>query len=145
MKYIQKLAVWLYDTFPLWQNATVLEDLKTLYPMQDIAKKQKEFVIEKLSFGFLVLVVGGILGILLMIKEAGTGCVENNQLRRGIYGEGSQTIVLKAKNGEEEASITLEVEERLYQENELQEMYKGFFQKLKKTVLGENKTFDEIW
>ena len=69
MKYIQKLAVWLYDTFPLWQNATVLEDLKTLYPMQDIAKKQKEFVIEKLSFGFLVLAVGGILGILLMIKD----------------------------------------------------------------------------
>ncbi|MBQ5850426.1 MAG: hypothetical protein IIW54_06395, partial [Lachnospiraceae bacterium] len=144
MKYIQKLAIWLYDTFPLWKNATVLEDLKTLYPMQDITKKQKEYVIEKLSFGIIVLVVGGILGTLLMIKEAGTDYVENNQLRRGTYGEGSQNIVLNAKNGKEEASITVEVEERLYQEIELQEMYKGFLQDLKKVVLGENKTFDEI-
>ena len=144
MKYIQKLAIWLYDTFPLWKNATVLEDLKTLYPMQDITKKQKEYVIEKLSFGIIVLVVGGILGTLLMIKEAGTDYVENNQLRRGTYGEGSQNIVLNAKNGKEEASITVEVEERLYKEIELQEMYKGFLQDLKKVVLGENKTFDEI-
>ena len=144
MKYIQKLAIWLYDTFPLWKNATVLEDLKTLYPMKDITKKQKEYVIEKLSFGIIVLVVGGILGTLLMIKEAGTDYVENNQLRRGTYGEGSQNIVLNAKNGKEEASITVEVEERLYQEIELQEMYKGFLQDLKKVVLGENKTFDEI-
>ena len=60
MKYIQKLAIWLYDTFPLWKNATVLEDLKTLYPMQDITKKQKEYVIEKLSFGIIVLVPGRI-------------------------------------------------------------------------------------
>ena len=74
MKYVKKLAAWLYDTFPIWQNATVLEDIKTLYPMQDSAKKQKEYVIEKLSFGILVLIVGGMIGLLLMIKETKSKC-----------------------------------------------------------------------
>lgn len=144
MKYVKKLAVWLYDALPIWHNATVLEDIKTLYPMQDSAKKQKEYVIEKLSFGILVLIVGGMIGILLMIKETKSNCVKDNQVYRGSYGEGSQSILLHASNGIEEASLSLDIAERLYQENELQDMYGDFLEELTKVVLGENESFDEI-
>ena len=145
MKYVKWLAGLLYDKTPFWRNAGVWEDLKTLYPMQDITKKQKEYTVEKLSLGIGILLVGGILGILLMVKEMGVNNVENNRLHRGAYGEGSQSLILSAKNGVEEAKLMLEIEERQYREQESEELYEeGFLQKLMTTVLGENKSFEEV-
>lgn len=143
MKYVNKLAVWLYEVFPIWKNTTVFEDIKTLYP-KDSVKRQRKYVIEKISVGILVLLVGGTLGIMFLIKEVGVENVKNNQLQRSSYGEGSQSISLRANNGIEEANIILDISERLYQENELQEMYEEFLAELTKVVLGENKSFDEI-
>ena len=152
MKYVKWLAVWLYDKLEsqkkknsiLLHNTTVREDLKTLYPMQDIAKKQKEFVIEKLSLGIMILLAGGSLGILLMLQERGTDHVENNQLMRSAYGEGSQSIDLLAENGIEKAQLTLELEERQYTQQELLALYNDFLPELEAVVLGKNLSFDEV-
>lgn len=145
MKCIKKLAGILYDKTSFWKSAGVWEDLKTLYPMQNIAQKQKEYTIEKLSLGIKILLVGGILGILLLLKEMGTNNVDNNRLLRSAYGEGSQSIILSAQNGVEEAKLTLELEERQYREKELQELYdEAFLKELMTTVLGENKSFEEV-
>lgn len=152
MKYIKWLAVRLYDKLEghkkkysiLLHNTTVREDLKTLYPMQDITKKQKEFVIEKLSLGITILLAGGSLGILLLLQERGMGDLENNRLMRGTYGEGSQSISLIAENGIERAQLTLELEERQYTNQELSALYADFLPKLEAVILGENESFDEV-
>ncbi|MBQ6787272.1 MAG: type II secretion system F family protein [Lachnospiraceae bacterium] len=155
MEYVKGLALWIYSRLErqkrknkknslFWQSNTVREDLKILYPMQDIAKKQKEFVIEKLSLGILILLVGGVIGILLMIQERRVDYVENNQLPRSEYGEGSQIIALIAENGIEEAQLTLELAERQYTKQELIELYDFFQPELETVVLGENRSFDEV-
>lgn len=151
MKYVKGLARWIYgrleqkkrkNTF--LQSSTVREDLKILYPRQDIAKKEEEFVIEKLSLGILILLAGGVLGILLMIQEKGGEDVENNQLPRSVYGEGSQSIELIAENGIEKAKFTLELEERQYTKQELTELYDFFLPEFEIVVLGENRSFEEV-
>lgn len=152
MELIKRLAAWLYDRLERQRkknhyflyNTAVREDLKTLYPMQDIAKRQREYVVEKLALGILILIAGSILGVLLMIKEGGVKEVEKNQLQRSAYGEGACSIALFAENGSEKANITLELEERSFTIQELEEYYQLFLPELEAKILGLNRSFDEV-
>lgn len=152
MELVNKLAACLYDRLErqkgrakhFLHSTAVREDLKTLYPMQDIARKQREFVIEKLSIGILILAVGGLLATVLILKESKEGAIEKNQLQRNPYGEGASSIELLARNGDETAQLTLELEERSFSMKELEESYQDFLPKLEQIVLGENVSFDEV-
>lgn len=144
MNFIKRLAAYLYDKKHFLYSEAVREDLKRLYPMQDITKKQREFVIEKLSLGIVILLVGSLLAIVLMIKEGQEVAVKNNQLQRNQYGEGSHSVELVAENGSESAQISLDLEEKSFSQQELEESYDNFFPKLEKCVLGKNQSFDEV-
>lgn len=142
---IHKLAGRIYDRQKrFFQSDSVREDLKTLYPAQDIMKKQREFAIEKLSLGLLILLLGTFLAIVMMIKELGESTVEYDRLQRRPYGEGADRVELSAKSREETAQISLEIGERSFTEKELTEMYSGFLTELIKTVLDKNTSFDEL-
>ncbi len=125
-------------------STAVREDLKTLYPMQNISKKQREFVIEKLTLGIMVFLIGLVLAVVLMIKEGTNPSIEQSQVERNAYGEGTSSIALWAENGAETASIQLELEEKDFSVEELEEGYDTFLESLEKQVLGENQSFEEI-
>lgn len=154
MELVKKLANFIYEKLDskgnkadsFLRSASVREDLKTLYPMQDIVKRQREFVIEKLSLGILILLVGSVLAVMLIIKESGQGVIQNNQLQRNSFGEGARSIELVAEteNGDETAQIFLELEEQNFSEEEFQSYYNAFLPELEKVVLGENTSFDEV-
>lgn len=152
MEYIRRMAARIYDRLEkdkkkgklVLCNAAVHEDLKTLYPLQDITGRKREFAIEKLSLGILVLLVGGLLAILLIIKESGSEQIANGQLQRNPYGEGSLSMVLSAQSDKEVAQIALELEERSFTSEELWDMYDVFLQELERVVLGENTSLEEV-
>ncbi len=152
MEGVRKLAVLLYGRLErrknrysrFLYNACVREDLKTLYPMQDITKRQKEFVIEKLSFGMLILFLGVMFGVLFILKESGEGEIKGNQLVRNPYEEGERDLELYARNGEESARISLELSGRQYTDKELEEKYQSFFVELETIMLGQNSSLDEV-
>lgn len=99
LQIIHKLAGRIYDRQKrFFQSDSVREDLKTLYPAQDIVKKQREFAIEKLSLGLLILLLGTFLAIVMMIKELGESTVEYDRLQRRPYGEGADRVELSAKS-----------------------------------------------
>lgn len=152
MEYVKRLALWIYKRLEgsrnrnssFLCNTAVHEDLKTLYPMQDITKRQKEFVVEKLSLSIVILLVGGLFSILLMIQEGGDASIENGQLQRNSYGEGMLSIDLLAENGNEAAQIALELEERSFTNQELEECYARLLPELETVVLDKNASFDEV-
>lgn len=151
MKYVKRLALWVYGRLERRRknnvflcNTAVYEDLKTLYPMQDITKRQKEFVIEKLSLGIVILLLGGLLSVLLMIQEEDDVRIENGQLQRNSYGEGMLSMALLAENGSETAQIALELEEKSFTNQELEECYALFLPELETVVLDKNASFDEV-
>lgn len=152
MEFVKKLAAFLYDKWETRANkdnsflhsTAVREDLKTLYPMQDVAKKQKEFVIEKLSLAMLILFIGSVFAVVMIIKECGEVAIMNNQLQRSSYGEGNRSIELVAENGDETAKLSVELEEKDFSEEELEACYSTFLAELEKEVLGENISFDEV-
>lgn len=151
MKMIQKLAIRIYNSLEhhksgkkYFLHSSVREDLKTLYPIQDLTKKQKEFEVEKLSLMILIMAAGVLLSVVMIIRETGETAVERNRLRRNSYGEGAHRIELSAKSREETARLSLELAEKSFSVKELEEIYREFLPGLTKAVLDQNPSFDEI-
>lgn len=152
MEWIKRLAAAIYDKYGQQTNkkdsflhsAAVRENLKTLYPMQDITKRQREFVIEKLSLGIMILLAGMLLSAVLIVKEEGNAVIRNNQLQRNSNGEGSNRVELVARNGSESAQLFLELEEKSLSAEEVEDYYQDFVSELEKMVLGKNTSFDEV-
>lgn len=103
-----KLARWLYSRLETMQkkpdkilyNCTVREDLQTLEPAGDTAKRQKDYVIGKLSVCSMIMVCGVVLAVILWIKDGMETKIVDNQVDRNAYGSGSRSVSLVANDGE---------------------------------------------
>ena len=125
-------------------NSKIREDIQALEPAGNTRETQKEYVIEKLSLCIMVLIIGIIFSALLIVKDCTDKQIENNRLQRNNYGGGSKSVGLVANDGEEDIQIQLELDERHYTDNELEEMYGAFIQELDKVILDRNTSFDCI-
>lgn len=147
-----RLAKWLYSKMErmakkpdrILNNSAVYRDLQTLEPTGNTQKRQKEYVIKKLSLCSIILIVGVILSLAMWIKEGMDTEIVDNRLFRNAYGEGLQTVELVAENAEESFDISLEIQEKKYTDDELRNMLKQFLPLLEECVLGKNASFDKV-
>lgn len=143
MKYAKLLYEVMEKHYPkVWKQQKNVSNLSLLYPTTDHTEKLKEYTIEKLHLCLLTGVVCVLLGGLMWIKEANTS--EIVHIERNAYGEGSVQKELTVTRGEEEVSVSIEVEERAYTKEELEALYETFTNKLMQTVLSQNMDFDHI-
>lgn len=125
-------------------NSRVREDIQALEPAGNTRETQKEYVIEKLSLCIMVLLIGMIFSVLIIVKDCTDKEIADNRLQRNSYGDGSKSVSLVANDGDEDIQIKLELDERHYANNELEEMYDAFTQELDKIILDQNTSFDCI-
>ena len=127
----------------LYDNS-VREALQTLEPAGDTQSRQKEYVMKKLSLCGMVVVCGLAISVILWIKEGAQTKIVDNRIARNAYGDGEKEISLVAKDTFGSYEVDLSVEERLYQEQELNALLENFLPILEKTMLGENVSLDEV-
>ncbi|MDE7417736.1 MAG: type II secretion system F family protein [Lachnospiraceae bacterium] len=147
-----RLARWLYSRLeamqkkPNWilYNSTVREDLQTLEPAGDTAKRQKEYVIKKLSVCSIIVVCGVVLSAGLWINDGMATTIVDNQINRNAYGDGSRNVSLVADDGEGIYHIPLTVSEKYYSQEELTQMSGEVIKILEQEILGKNQSFDRI-
>lgn len=147
-----KFARWLYHKLEamhkkpdqILHNSAVREDLQTLEPTGDTPRRQKEYVIKKLSICSLIVVCGVLLSLALWIKDGITTKIVDNQIERNRYGEGEKSVSLIADDGENRYHIPVTLSERSYSTEELTQMSGEAITILEKSILGENESFDEI-
>lgn len=147
-----KLAVLLYSRLEAMHkrpdrilfNSAVREDLLTLEPAGDTAKRQKEYVIEKLSICSVVAVCGVVLSAILWIKDGMETRIVDNQINRNAYGDGDRSITLVADDGEAAYHIPVTVSERSYSQEELKQLSDDAAKIIEKEVLGRNQSLDRI-
>lgn len=152
MKWIRQIALRLYSVLTcqkkkpnhILYDEGVRKDLQALQPGADVALKQKDYVVEKLTLSITVLIVGGLFSLLLWINEAKSAQIADNLLYRNDYGEGSTSIELLADYEKEQVQISVELEEREYSVQELEVLYDTFVIELEKAVLGKNQSMEEI-
>ena len=113
-----RLAEWLYEKLEhmnkkpnqILYNSAVREDLQTLEPAGNTPKRQKEYVIRKLSICIMIVLVGVTVSAALWIKEGTATKIADNQIPRNLYGYGAKSVSLIADNGEKTYEIPLNIE-----------------------------------
>lgn len=147
-----KLARWLYARLEAMQkkpdiilyNSAIREDLQMLEPAGDAVKRQKEYVIAKLSVCSLIVVCGVVLSAVLWIKDGMETKIVDNQIDRNTYGNGSRNVSLVADDGEGIYYIPVTVSERSYSQEELTQMSEEAIALLEQGILDKNQGFDRI-
>lgn len=145
-------AGWLYSKLEAMQkkpdiilyNSAVREDLQTLEPAGDTPKRQKDYVIKKLSVCSLIVACGVVLSIVLWIKDGMGTKIVDNQLERNVYGGGKKSVTLLADDGESSYQIPVTLSEKCYTQEELAKMSDEVINVLEKLILGANESFDKI-
>ena len=147
-KIAQKLYQWLEQLphKPDWllYNGNVREDILALEPTADVTRRQRQYVIEKLSLCCLIMAAGVFLSLVVWIKGNQDTQIVDNRLYREDYDGSSQSLKLTADNGETKAQFDLELMPRELSEQEMNRLYEEFIPRLEEQILGLNETLDRI-
>jgi hypothetical protein len=145
-KYLEKIGIWLYEKLPekIVKNDSVRQDLTTLDPAGNIPNLQRDFYVKKLSLCAMIVVIGLFLSMVLWIGNVRDAKIEDNTLVRNEYGEGENTYSLQVSDGDKEYDISLELSERDYTDEEINELSAKFIDILDGNILGDNESFDKI-
>lgn len=147
-----RFAGWLYTRLEamlkkperILYNSAVRENLQTLEPAGDIAKRQKEYVVKKLSVCSLIMVCGVVLAVVLWIKDGMETRIVDNRIGRNAYGDGKKSVSLVADDGEDRIHIPVTLSEKCYAQEELIQMADEAMGRIEELILGANESFDRI-
>lgn len=96
----------------------------------------------------LVVIIFTVLAGILYISDNFQNIPQNKSgnpiLKRNEHGQGEKSQKLIAKTKDQEAEITVAIQEQAYTQEELQKAFEAAGKKLETLVLGENKSLDEI-
>lgn len=91
-----------------------------------------------------ILVLSGILSVALFLME-NVFTDSNPTITRNTYGEGGKVAEYEVEvEGEVEETLQIEVEEREYSSEEIQDIFREVIEKLDEVILGENESFDRV-
>lgn len=147
-----RFAGWLYSRLEAMQrkpdkilyDSAVREALQTLEPAGDTPKRQKEYVIQKLSVCSLIVVCGVVLSLVLWIRDGTETKIVDNQLARNAYGDGKKSVSLVADDGESSYHIPVTLSEKYYTQEELAKLADEAVDVLERSILGSNESLDKI-
>lgn len=149
---MKRIAEWIYNRLDkmskkpnkILYDGAVHEALQSLEPAGDTQKRQKEYVLKKLSLCIFVIVGGFTLSLLLWIKDGMRTTIVDNRIERNLYGDGEKNVSLVGKDENGTYEVDLLVEEKLYSDDELSKQLETFIPLLEQSLLGENELLDKV-
>lgn len=125
----------------------VLHDMRLLYPTESCHEKTREYYHKKKKQFFWMILGGMILTVLVELNTFLNPVISNeNRIERNAYGKGKQAVHLKAyyDDGAKSEDIHMQIGEREYDENMVEQMLCEVMEQLPEIILGENASFDEV-
>lgn len=152
IKFTERIADAIYGRLEKMRNrpdkllydSNVRDALQTLEPAGDTQKRQKEYVIKKLSVCVLVVICGVGFSLVQLIKEETKEGLVDNRIERNEYGNGEKSVSLVAEGESDTYEIDLSLEERVYSDEEIEALFNEFLPLLEKKAMGENESFDKV-
>ena len=124
-------------------SSKIRQNIGALYPGED-ANKVKQHVIQKIRICMLVFLVGVLLSLAVYLGDSTNTVLNENRIGRTDYGEKSQEIPVTVTLGEEQQDMILQVGERQYTEDELQNMLSSLLQTLENQIKGDNIDLEHV-
>lgn len=127
-----------------WFSKQVKENLEKLYPFSG-KEKTKDFYIRKIRISVLVGISGIFLTMILFASEAMNPAIKDNQIYRQDYKGNMQKIPVRVTmDGGKGHELVLEVNERIYSEEQIEKQYQTATEELEKVICGENKSLEHV-
>lgn len=145
--FIQDTVLYLYKRCPVkWKRKEALhEKFHLLYHKHNSDKKYEEFIIQKWSVIFKIVLIGSILSLVLWVQEVTkTSLLEGNSIERNQVGGGSNEVTLLANVHGVEKEIDLNIEAQSYNTDELDYLFMEMLPTLDQMILGKNISADYI-
>lgn len=129
-------------------KASVKEDMKELVPPLQLEKQLFSYYSKKLAITFLILIGGGLLTLLLFVKEEQGGEIvmaeEGAYVERGSYKEADKEVTVVAGLEEEQSRMKLTVESAKYTREEFYLICQEIEEALPFSIKGENEDLEHI-
>lgn len=121
-------------------------DIKNLYPGKGAEEKVKEYYIKKISLVLCVLTIGVLFSVLSFVKSYTESSIINEKyITRNKYGEGVlQTEVTAGFADGSKEQLTLQIGERRFKEEELEELYEQAVLALQEVLFSEGDSTEAV-
>ncbi len=127
-----------------WFSKQVREDMEKLYPSCG-EQKAAEHYIKKIRLSLLIFLAGIFLAAGTVLLAIVQPVINENRILREDYGGNTQEIPVEVYiGGEKRQELVLEVRERLYNKEQLIELYDEAIKELEKTIPGENSSLSHV-
>lgn len=127
-----------------WYSEQVKQNLEKLYPFAG-KEREKEHYIQKVRLSLVLCLTGLFLAAALCISESLQPLVRENKIYRRDYDGAVQNIPVEVlADGKKQYEFDLQVRERMYSKQQLEELYESATCELERAVLGENVNLEHI-
>ena len=125
---------------------TVFNSIKKLSPGKDKELERHKYYMEKISMAIMVVVVGVFLAAFISLDNQKEQVIMNgNVITRNDYGKNSLSTKAVVTDQEgEERMLDLEISERQYSQEQIEELLEEFEPLLHTKILGENKSLNHV-
>lgn len=145
-----KVSLFIYNKisgFKFLKKEKIRTYLGSLNYRKDMEEAETEYFIRKISTMLLLILAGSILSFLICLSNTTKGkLADDNTVSRKEYGDGNYTISLDAtdENGNYMGAFEVEVNERVYTDDEVKELFDSACVVMEETVLNGNSSFDKV-
>lgn len=128
--------------FPLRPDSKVYRMVKSLCVKENAKKEVILYYVKKISFCLVLLLAAFLTGFLYCAADRGVSAVKS--LTRNEYGNGDASYELEVSYDGTEETVQIEIEERLYTEDEIYEIFDRAYEAVGEELLGENESFESV-
>ncbi len=127
-----------------WFSKRVRGDMEKLYPSRG-EQKAAEHYIKKIRLSLLIFLAGVLLAGCTVLLTIVQPIIKENRIPREDYEGNTQEIPVEVHiDGEKGQELVLRVRERLYNQEQLKDLYNKAIKELEKTILGENSSLSRV-
>lgn len=136
----------IYPRYPgLFVSSQVEKDLLSLHPGESGEYLKMEYYAKKMAICLAVLWAGTLFGMAAKLSaQSGMILEDNGVVWRGDFREGSREVNLAMKYGRHRMDFRVQVEPRQLSEEEIEEVFDAFLEKLPEYILGENEDLEHV-
>lgn len=116
--------------------------IKSLYVKENARKETVIYYVKKISFCIAVLLAASLMGFLMCAADRTVSTVTT--LTRNEYGDGTASYELNVDYDGIEETVEIEIEERLYTDEEIYELFEEAYEAVKTEMLADNESADAV-
>ena len=128
--------------FPPRPDSKVSRMIKSLCVKENAKKEIVLYYVKKISFCLVLLLAAFIMGFLYCAASGGASAVKS--LTRNEYGSGDAAYELEISYDGTEETIQIEIDERLYTEEEIYELFDEAYEAVGQELLSGNESFESV-